>query len=336
MDARLGSAWSAAITFVRKGNEITAAGSSITLTLSVASTAGDLLVATISDVNGNCTTDSITGPSGWVRAAHSCRGSAGPVEIWYRANAPSTSSAVFSTASTGSNTRGQLSEFSGVATSSPLDQTGIANTTSASTSLAVTTSGSLAASGEVAVTAYNTTSGLSSFTAPSGWNSLTSDTSAGFDSDYRLSPASGSTLTETVTSSPSSSWGAVIATFKPPCSGGTLSMTAPSSTAFTGVTLDGTNKTTTASVVLAPDDERGSGAGWNITGTSTTFTHRHPQSVDDRDDSDGRVVVGRLRELLAAHELGRLSGHSARRIDTAHCGQALQRGGQRRGRGLRT
>ena len=123
-------------------------------------------------------------------------GARGRWRFWYRANAPSMSSAVFSTASTGSNTRGQLSEFSGVATSSPLDQTGIANTTSASTSLAVTTSGSrLAAPGEVAVTAYNTTSGLSSFTAPSGWNSLTSDTSAGFDSDYRLSPASGSTRT---------------------------------------------------------------------------------------------------------------------------------------------
>jgi hypothetical protein len=263
---------SAAIAFVRKGSEISTAGSSITLTLSVASTAGDLLVATISDVNGNCSTDSITGPAGWARAARSCRGTAGPVEIWYRANAPSASSAVFNTGSTGSNTRGQMSEFSGVATVSPLDQTGTANNTTGSTSLSVTTSGSIAASGEVAVTAFNTASGMSSFSVPVNWNSLTSDTSSGFDSDYRLSPTSGSSLTETVTSSPSTSWGAVIATFKPPCSGGSLSMTAPSSTAFTSVTLDGTNKTTTASVVLAPDDERGSGVGWNVTGTSSTFT----------------------------------------------------------------
>lgn len=262
---------SAAIAFVRKGSEISASGSSITLTLSVASTAGDLLVATVSDVNGNCTTDSITAPSGWTRAAHSCRGSAGPVEIWYRPNAPSTSSVAFSTGSSGSNTRGQLSEFSGVATSSPLDQTGTANSSSASASLAVSTSAALAASGEVAVTAYNTASGVT-LGPQSGWTSMTSDGSGGFESDYKLSPTSGSTLTETATSSPSSTWGAVIATFKPPCSGGSLSMGAPGSTTFTGVTLDGTNKTTTASVALTPDDERGSGAGWNVTGTSTTFT----------------------------------------------------------------
>jgi trimeric autotransporter adhesin len=262
----------AAIAFVRKGSEITASGTTITLTLSVASTNGDLLVATISDINGNCSTDSITAPSGWVKAAHSCRGTSGPVELWYHANSPSTSSVVFNTGSSGANTRGQLSEFSGVATTSPLDKTGTANNTTASTSLAVTTTGTLAASGEVAVTAYNTATGLTSITAQSGWNSLTSDASGGFDSDYKLSPTSGATLTETATSSPSSTWGAVIATFKPPCSGGSLSMNAPASTSFTGVTLDGTNKTTTASVILTPDDERGTSAGWNITGTSTTFT----------------------------------------------------------------
>jgi hypothetical protein len=261
----------AATAFVRKGSEISASGSSITLTLSVASTAGDLLVATISDINGNCTTDSITAPSGWIRAAHSCRGTSGPVEIWYRPNAPSTSSVLFSTGSSGSNTRGQLSEFSGVATSSPLDQTGTANSGSASTSLAVTTGASLAASGEVAVTAYNTAVGLTSLSAGFGWTSLTSDPGNGFDTDYRLSPSSGSTLTETVTSFPSSTWGAVIATFKPPCSGGSLSLGAPSSTSFTSVTLNGTDQTTTGTVVLTPDDERGTGAGWNITGTSTTL-----------------------------------------------------------------
>lgn len=263
----------AAIAFVRKGSEISGSGTSITLTLSVASTSGDLLVATISDINGNCSTDTITAPSGWVRAAHSCRGSAGPVEIWYRANAPSTTSVVFNTGSSGSNTRGQLSEFSGVATTSPLDQTGTANSSSSSTSLTVTTSGTLAASGEVAVTAYNTASGLSSFTAPSGWNSLSSDTSGGFDSDYKLSPTKRATLTESVTSSPASTWGAVIATFKPPCSGGSLSLSSASSASFPAFTLDGANQTATTTLALTPDDETASNAGWNITGTSTTLTN---------------------------------------------------------------
>jgi hypothetical protein len=264
---------SAAIAFVRKGSEISASGSSITLTLSTASTAGDLLVATISDINGNCSTDSITAPSGWTRAAHSCRGSAGPVEIWYRPNAPSTSSVLFGTGSSGSNMRGQLSEFSGVATSSPLDQTGTANNTTAGTSLSVTTSGSIGASGEVAVTSFNTATGVTSLSTGSGWTSLVTDPSAGYKSDYVLSPSSGASLTETVTASPQSSWGAVVATFKPPCSGGSLSLAAPASTSFTAVTLNGTDQTTTGTVVLTPDDERGTGTGWNITGTSTTLNN---------------------------------------------------------------
>jgi len=264
---------SAAAAFVRKGPEVSTAGASLTLTLSVASTAGDLLVATISDVNGNCATDTIAGPSGWTRAAHSCRSSAGPVEIWYRANAPSTSSAVFTTGSSGSSTRGQLSEFSGVATSSPLDRTGTANVTTASTSLSVSTSAAISATGEVAVTAYNTSTGMTSVTPGSGWTSLASDPSSGFTTDYRLNPSSGSTLTETAAASPQTTWGAVIATFKPPCSAGGLSLVAPASATFTALTLNGADQTTTGSVVLTPDDERGSGAGWNITGTSTTVSN---------------------------------------------------------------
>lgn len=298
---------SAAIAFVKKGSEITGSGSSITLTFSTASTAGDLLVATISDLNGNCTTDSITAPTGWVRAAHSCRGTAGPVEIWYRPNAPSTSSVVFNTGSTGANTRGQLSEFSGVATSSPLDQTGTANSSSASTSLAVTTSGSVSGSGEVAVTAYNTSQGLSSFTA-TGWNSLQSDPSGGFDSNYLLSPTNGSTLTETVTSSPQTSWGAVIATFKqPPCSGGSLSFGAPGTFTFPSVTLNGTNQTSSSTITVTPDDERGTGTGWNITGTSTTLTSGapvHTMSTTATQVTAASVTAGTGNCSLPANSIG--------------------------------
>lgn len=266
----------AAIAFVKKGSEASASGTTIVPSFSTASTAGDLLVATISDLNSNCTTDSFSAPSGWVKAAHSCRSGIGPVEIWYRPNAPATTSVSFGTGSSGANTRAQLSEFSGVATSSPLDQTGTANSSSASTSLTLTTSGSISGSGEVAVTAYNTSQGLTSFTA-TGWNVLQSDTSGGFDSNYLLSPTNGSALTETVTSNPQTTWGAVIATFKqPPCSGGSLSFGAPGTFTFPSVTLNGTDQTASNTSTLTPDDERGTGAGWNITGTSTTLTSGAP------------------------------------------------------------
>lgn len=46
---------------------------------------------------------------------------------------------------------------------------------------------------------------------------------------------------------------------------------APVVNAATGVTLDGTNKTSTYTINLDVNDPTGTGAGWNVTMTSTTF-----------------------------------------------------------------
>jgi hypothetical protein len=46
----------------------------------------------------------------------------------------------------------------------------------------------------------------------------------------------------------------------------------PGSVSFPGTTLDGTNKTVTLAQAFDVGDATGSGSGWNITGTSTTFT----------------------------------------------------------------
>jgi len=66
--------------------------------------------------------------------------------------------------------------------------------------------------------------------------------------------------------------GGVIDAYKPFCSGGSLGLTVPSSATFGTVTLNGTDQNLTSSLAVIPDDERGSGVGWNITATSTTFT----------------------------------------------------------------
>ena len=57
------------------------------------------------------------------------------------------------------------------------------------------------------------------------------------------------------------------------CSGGSLGLTAPTSAAFPSVTLNGTNQTSTLPLTFTPDDETGTGNGWNIDVTSTTFTN---------------------------------------------------------------
>jgi len=51
---------------------------------------------------------------------------------------------------------------------------------------------------------------------------------------------------------------------------GSMSMTSGSSATMTD-TLDGTDQTVSWSIPLSVDDARGTGAGWNLTATSTTF-----------------------------------------------------------------
>jgi hypothetical protein len=266
----------ASIALVQKGVEAGGGGTSVTATLPASTTAGDLLVATVQDLNSNCATDNYTAPAGWVKAAHVCRAGTnpGPLEIWYDANVSAgISSVVFNTGSSGANSLAQLSEWSGAATSSVLDQTGTATNANSTTTPSVTTSGSLAASGELAITSFDTSSGLSSFTPGTGWTSLRSDPGSGLDVDYDIGPASGSALTETITSSPQTTYGAAVATFKSAaCSGGSLTVEAPSSVAFPGVTLNAYSQSATVNFTATPDDETGNGSGWNLNATSTTLT----------------------------------------------------------------
>jgi hypothetical protein len=266
------AAASATVALAEKGTLATATGSTITPTLSTATTSGDLLVAAIEDVNGDCSNDTFTAPTSWVMAAKVCRSTTGPVELWYLPNtAAGATSFAFGSGYSGANLIAQVSEWSGVEKTSPVDQTATFNSTAASTTLSISTAAALADANELAVTAFETAAGLTSFTPGTGWTALDSDPSGGFDSNYDINPAGGAVLSGAVTSSPSTAWGGVIATFFGGCTGGSLNFTPPTTVSFTAITLNGKTQTTTASPALTPSDTTGSGSGWNLTGTSTTF-----------------------------------------------------------------
>lgn len=57
------------------------------------------------------------------------------------------------------------------------------------------------------------------------------------------------------------------------CSGGSLSVTAPPSVTYPVLTLNGSNQTQTIAVGLTPSDMTGSGSGWHVSATSTTFSN---------------------------------------------------------------
>jgi len=262
----------AAIALVQQGSEATATSGSVTATLPSASKAGDLLVAVLANRN-SASSASFSGPTGWTNATGVFESGAGRVEIWYDANnAGGITSAKF-TASTGTNAVvGALSEWSGAAFSAPVDQTGTVTHASA-TSVTVSTSASTSIAGDLAVTGFVTsTTPITTFTAGAGWTHAFTDSTRGVASDREQGLGVG-TVTETETASSSTSWGGAVAAFKPGCTGGSLSLASPSNVTLPTVTLNGVNQSVTTTGAFTANDQTNSGSGWNIAGTSTTFTN---------------------------------------------------------------
>jgi hypothetical protein len=260
----------AAIAQVQIGTlKSTNSGTSVAPTLPAASTTGTLLVVVLTSDAAS----SSSGPAGWTRAVSIFQSTNGWAEIWYRPNNPGGITSATFTIPSAASVEAEMSEWSGVATSSPVDTT---STVTATGTTSATVSATNSASGDLGITGFTVKNGVTTFTAGSGWTHLFTDTSIKESvGDYKLGLASGS-VSETETANSSNSWAGAIATFKSAagaCSGGSLALTLPGSVTFGNLTLNGTNQTTTASPVLTPDDETGSGAGWNITGTSTTLTN---------------------------------------------------------------
>ncbi|MCC6831102.1 MAG: choice-of-anchor C family protein [Thermoleophilia bacterium] len=251
-------------------------GASVTATFGTATAARNLLVATVMDVNGSCSTTTFTAPVGWVRAASVCRGANGPIEIWYRSNAPAGITGVtFGTGHTGANSRLQVTEWSGAAMAGALDRTGTSSSATSGTAPSVSTSGNVSESGELAITTFQTSGGLTSLTPGTGWTNIGSSAATGFIADHRIDPASGAALSETVTASPGTTWGAAIATFR------AAETTAPNAADAVGGPADWQN-TASQTIWASRGDDYGS------TGASTSQTARY-----EFDAGSGSTVADR-------------------------------------------
>ena len=182
-------------------------------TLPAASQAGTLLVVNVSGVAG---ITSITGPVGWVQAATATQAGEGRNDTWYYPNNPGGISTVtFTVLPASRDTVAQMSEWSGVATATPLDQTGTLNVAVASTTATIATSGAMTMANELVITndRYKIGAGQT-FTPAAGWPSLVNDATNGFSSEHRLDLPVG-IASETVTTSQATRWSLTIATFKP-------------------------------------------------------------------------------------------------------------------------
>jgi hypothetical protein len=258
----------ATIVNVQTGTVATSTSGSVTPTLSSASTAGTLLVAVLTNKTNTVT---FTGPTGWTQAVTANNSCCGHVDIWYYVSNPGGITSATFTAASGT-TAGQISEWNGVVSSSPIDQTGSGNHGSGS-SFTVSTTNNLTTSGALGVSSWqNSGTGATSQTATSPWAHLFSDLTQNRASDFDIGLASGAKASNTESFVPNLSSEAVIATFKAAvCNSGSLGLTAPGTASFPAITLNGSDQTATTTVTIKPDDESAGHAGWNITETSTTF-----------------------------------------------------------------
>jgi hypothetical protein len=259
---------SAAIAKVQAGTYLSqTAVTSITPTLSAASTSGNMLAAVVATV-ANTT---VTAPVGWVKATSVFTTGVGTTQVWYYPNNPGAISSVKFTLSASDSAAAQLSEWSGVEKVTPLDGSGTATATTAATTVSV--SATAAAANELAIASFGASTGTSgnTFTPGSGWTNLMPAHTVSDTADYKLSVGSGS-VSETETAATSSKWSAAIATFFSSCSGGSLTLTPPTTAPFGSLALNGTNQSVTAGFAFTPTDSTASASGWNLTGTSTTFT----------------------------------------------------------------
>jgi hypothetical protein len=194
----------APITNLQIGAESAKTTPTVTASLPAASQAGTLLVTTI---RSGASTTAFTAPAKWVRATTRNTAGASHTEIWYYANNPGgIVSAAFGVPNA---SVAQISEWRNVATTTPLDASGTATSTTVSTSTATTVANDLV------ITDFGpAVQSPQTYTPGGGWASLVSDMPNGFASQYRLNlPAA--IASETVTVTKATTWSAGIAAFKP-------------------------------------------------------------------------------------------------------------------------
>jgi len=213
----LGSCNSDGIRLVEIGPYVSRFSSPETVTLPRPSTPGDLLVATIATP----VRAGYSAPPGWILAATATSDANQTAQIWYYPDNPGGITSVSFGSPGASAVTGAVSEWSGVAKTAPLDQTGV-NTTDNRASTNVRT-GHLFGTGDLAVSEsamFLDGGGTVKPTPGPGWSAIGSDGSSWptwwghGSSDYKLGVCT-ATVSESPANAKAVTWADTIAAFKP-------------------------------------------------------------------------------------------------------------------------
>jgi hypothetical protein len=212
-DATLGDGQPSTIALVQIGM-VLSSSNGLTLTLPAPSTAGTLLVATF----GDNSIVQLNLPPPWQLAAASPSSGTGYAILAYQANNPGGITSVTFMQTSGIPLAGLLSEWSGVATTSPLDAMGSTMSASPVTSQSVQTSTVPTVAGELAIAVFSQDANVPSYTTGTGWTNVGGfgnlASAPSFTADYQLGVPM-AVVGETVTSSVAGKYGAIVVTFLP-------------------------------------------------------------------------------------------------------------------------
>jgi Concanavalin A-like lectin/glucanases superfamily len=197
----------------------TTAAASVGCTWSGATTANNLLVAVLTEGTGTFQSPTTDG-AGWTQAASASRDQGNlHVRIYYNAGASSRSGAVSWSFGASVNASLIITEYNGMLTSSPLDKFSV-NGNNGSTTASTGTSGTLTQGDEIAVAAFAALSSTTALGAATGFSQVgqqtgstgTDSVNAVFDEDIIVN--STAALSPSVSVTPSTTWAAVMQTFK--------------------------------------------------------------------------------------------------------------------------
>jgi hypothetical protein len=210
----LSSSAEAAPSFVR-GASNSASGTTMTVSYGASVGAGHLLVGMFRASGTTSVSDSVNGA--WTKAIGA---SDGVNSLWYKPNASAGSTTVTVNGSTSGSIRAVIAEYSGVATTSPLDGTSCNSGTGAT---ATTGSTASVPAGELAFAGVGLFDSGITVTAGTGATLRTQLTGAnGTSADEDVASTSSGTQSESfgLSTTPPGGWAACVATFKPPTATG--------------------------------------------------------------------------------------------------------------------
>jgi len=206
---------SGGIAKLKQGPEVGPVKRVLTLTVPGGSTAGTLLVAVLRSESSAAQKAFVPPNASWQLAGDVIQLGGSHTAIWYlQGNPGGLNNLDFGVDPASVDAVGQLTEWSGVATTSALDQAGTLAVGTNQATVNLSTTGATTTANELVITDVGPFTQPQTITPGAGWNTLTNDGGNGFSSEYRIDlPAA--VASETVKSSVATLWSGVIATFKP-------------------------------------------------------------------------------------------------------------------------